>query len=237
MLTCSSDICAEIDFPTSGIKDIEGVAYPAGYVAENDVQPTQDVMTKDKIMQFYSYQLHIRRILDQSQQGMYAPGMFRCHLPYASEAVHADNEPGLDVTETQKMRPLRNILDDWIVNWRDKLVDDLKWNDDDPPTRDINAARLRGKFYGAQYIIHRPFLHYALELDANGGLDQYMAEHDEQQAGAMRPPRAASDPYLDEVLGSAKVTIKAAYLSTQAFDGVMDLKRLIVTNIVGTAHA
>lgn len=38
----------------------------------------------------------------------------------------------------------------------------MKWVDSDPPASDINIARMRAKYYGAKYIIHRPLLHHAL---------------------------------------------------------------------------
>lgn len=38
----------------------------------------------------------------------------------------------------------------------------MRWEDDDPPADDINTARMRAKYYGARYIIHRPLLHHAL---------------------------------------------------------------------------
>lgn len=38
----------------------------------------------------------------------------------------------------------------------------MRWNDKDPPSNNINVARLRAKYYGARYIIHRPLLHHAL---------------------------------------------------------------------------
>lgn len=129
---------------------------------------------------------------------------------------------------------MRNALDENLTEWRRTLIQELQWDDDELPTRFINHARLHGKYYGAQYIIHRPFLHYALDLDANGGLDNFMASN---QGGAMPPPKTATDPYLNEVIASAKITVKAAILSTTAFDGIIKMRRLIVTNIVGTAHA
>lgn len=129
---------------------------------------------------------------------------------------------------------MRNALDQNLTDWRSTLLEGMQWTDDELPSRYINFARLRGKYYGAQYIIHRPFLHYALELDANGGLDNFMAP---KLDGAMPPPKAVADPHLNEVIASAKTTIKAAILSTTAFDGIIQSRRLIVTNILGTAHA
>lgn len=46
--------------------------------------------------------------------------------------------------------------------WRKSLPDHMNWSEDDPPSSDINVARLRAKYYGARYIIYRPLLHYAL---------------------------------------------------------------------------
>lgn len=57
------------------------------------------------------------------------------------------------------------------------------------------------------------------------------------EPGAMGPPEAPPNDYYKEVLDPASVAIKAAIQSTTAFDGAMDRKRLIVTNILGTAHA
>ncbi|KAJ5151048.1 uncharacterized protein N7482_010300 [Penicillium canariense] len=37
-----------------------------------------------------------------------------------------------------------------------------------PPAREINAARMRAKYYGARYIIHRPLLYHALHYGQTG---------------------------------------------------------------------
>ena len=52
--------------------------------------------------------------------------------------------------------------------WRNSLPDIMKWKDSDPPATDINAARMRAKYYGARYIIHRPLLYHALHYGQNG---------------------------------------------------------------------
>ena len=138
--------------------------------------------------------------------------------------------------------PTVSALDDFLRELRfGRLPEDLKWEDTDAPTPYINQARLRGKWYGGQYIVHRPYLHKALELDAEGQLDHYMQRKYEQsayQAGAMGPPvTTAPDPTLEFLLHSAKKCIQAAQLSTLAFDGYSDRRRLTVTNILGTSHA
>ena len=136
------------------------------------------------------------------------------------------------------------------------LPQDLQWEDTEPPARYINDARLRGKFYGAQYIIHRPFLHAALDFDFSTSdvpspnhesVDgpQQNAQHQpvlspDAQAGIMGPPKPVSDPghhRRAETISFAVKCIRAAEESTVAFDGILDHRRLIVTNIMGTAHA
>ena len=49
-----------------------------------------------------------------------------------------------------------------LENWRASLPTHMRWNDEDPPSNNINVARLRAKYYGARYIIYRPLLHHAL---------------------------------------------------------------------------
>jgi hypothetical protein len=48
--------------------------------------------------------------------------------------------------------------------WRNSLPKTMKWKDTDPPSNDINVARMRAKYYGARYIIHRPLLYHALHF-------------------------------------------------------------------------
>ncbi|KAL9098082.1 MAG: hypothetical protein Q9163_006188, partial [Psora crenata] len=211
------DILAEIDFPPSGIRNISGVDYPHGYFPEN-AQPPQDTPRKSQVMLFYTYQLHLRNLLDATQQDVYPPGK--------------------DLTEIAKNKNLRAILTDWLMNWRTNLPEELRWNDGDEPVKgDVNQARLRGKYYGALYIIHRPMLYYALELEAGGHLDNYVGHTPDTALGPMRPPKTRTDPLFDDVVEAARVTIMAAVWSTQAFDGIIESGRLIVTNIFGTAHA
>ena len=71
---CSSDILAEIDFPPSGIRRIENVAYPDGYFPEDTPLADGASSHKSVVMQFYSYQLHLRNLLDCIQQNVYPPG-------------------------------------------------------------------------------------------------------------------------------------------------------------------
>ena len=138
-----------------------------------------------------------------------------------------------------------------LVRWLQVLPDQLRWNDTDPPATDINVARLRAKYYGARYIIHRPFLNYALHSQ---NLRESLVRHLESLPnpaygsppgrldGAMPPPiprgrSSGEGDQVKEILRSAKQCIDAAMQSTEAFDGVRQKGRLVVTNIFGTAHA
>jgi hypothetical protein len=90
----------------------------------------------------------------------------------------------------------------------------LKWDEKDLPATDILGARLRAKFYGAKVITYRNFLLSILQISPNEKL---------------KP----------EVVQYAIKCIKALIKSTTAFYGLGDpgSKRLMVTNIWGTAHA
>ena len=116
-----------------------------------------------------------------------------------------------------------------IKQWRVTIPPAIQWDDNDPPAADINAARLRAKYYGACYIIHRPFLRYALDHDMFS---------DTSSPGAMAPPLSFGRLEREKVLSSCRTCVEMAMKSTVAFDGVQNQRqRLIVTNIFGTAHA
>jgi hypothetical protein len=48
--------------------------------------------------------------------------------------------------------------------WRNSLPEIMKWKDTNPPSNNINIARMRAKYYGARYIIHHPLLYHALHF-------------------------------------------------------------------------
>lgn len=134
-----------------------------------------------------------------------------------------------------------------INEWRRRLPENLQWDDTSAVADNINDARLRGKYYGAQYIIHRPFLHAALDYDFEAPSIQSPPIDSQsssvpmhpQPGPEMGPPKAASDydKRRTETIELAYICIQAAMRSTVAFDGVLDHRRLVVTNIMGTAHA
>ena len=116
----------------------------------------------------------------------------------------------------------------------------MSWSDDDLPSSDILAARLRAKFYGAHYIATRPYLDYAIHvMDAvhNG---QSLEEVTVDGSGAPRLSelavfRAIASMRFEKIREMARTCVRSAIHSTISLDQVPG--RLVVTNIMGTAHA
>ncbi|KAL8786662.1 MAG: hypothetical protein Q9195_008116 [Heterodermia aff. obscurata] len=206
--TCSqleSDILAELDLVRSGIQELREVQYPTGYVEPGEYS-TWDC-SETQIMAYYSGQIHIRNQLNDIQKDLYAPE---------------------NIERATRGFRLRDALIENLDHWRKYVPPAIQWKDDDEPASNINAARLRAKYYGASYIIHRPFLRYALEHEIFS---------ETASPGSMGPPHAMTHFERDQILKSCKTCVSAAIQSTIAFDRVMDKERLIVTNIFGTAHA
>ena len=121
----------------------------------------------------------------------------------------------------------------------------LQWNEDDPPAKEILHARLRAKYYGAQVITYRHFVLKILEHSAT----RFSTTQGEPISGEFKPiiqdvPEVnANAKTIDDnnrkVNEYAKNCIRALIKSTEAFHGLGDPgdKRLIVTNVWGTAHA
>jgi hypothetical protein len=141
---------------------------------------------------------------------------------------------------------------------------EMGWDDDDYFTSDINAARMRGKYYGAKYIINRPTLHAALHDDwasvsippsappiasQGQGWDSSLSPSHQPYQPLGRQQQLSDSPvgsraYSEvrsvdrlkpEVYEGVKACIHAAIRSTTAFDAVPP--RIIITNVFGTGHA
>lgn len=139
---------------------------------------------------------------------------------------------------------------------------EMAWDDNNYMTSDINAARMRAKYYGAKVIINRPTLFAALHYDwptisvrhsesplpGPGHIPhqasptvhhRYHPTDIQQQASYTDSPSQPDAPSVErlkpEIRSGVKACIHAAIRSTMAFDRVSP--RLIVTNIFGTGHA
>ncbi|KAL8782601.1 MAG: hypothetical protein Q9213_005233 [Squamulea squamosa] len=236
--TCSqleSDILAELDLPRSGIQNITSVEYPKGFMNDFEKADMPDsAIPNQTIMWYYSGQIHIRNMLNDIQSELYPP---------------QDKERAVRGTA------LRDHFHDRLQAWRNLLPIGLQWSDDDPPSSDINTARLRAKYYGAQYIIHRPFLRHALDnkmefqdsasphvkaaIGYQNRSSPFSPQAMERKISNMGPPGPTQKEKIhqEEILQSARNCVAAAVKSTEAFDNVINRQRLIVTNIFGTSHA
>ena len=246
-LTClqlESDILAELDLRPSGIHDIDAedkISLPKG-VVDDATDLKNSTGLEDPIIVYYSYQLQLRKWLNRWQKVWYPAS--------GSELL---DQKFKAVNDTFSIFQ-RNACEASLSSFRDVMQRmhstlQLHWNDWDEPASDINAARLRGKYYGAKYIVHRPFLYYALHHFDENHLSKEAKDlfkgFDQNRASAFaqdRPPpnsdqQARQDWLVAQMLLSCRVCIEAARRSTTSFDGVLKSKRLMVTNIFGTAHA
>lgn len=238
-LQLESDILAELDLPASGITRYEqlySTNFPKGVTLGDWTDPQQNEM-----MIYYSAQVQLRVILNRVHSLLYQ--MEKTNPKHAGWSTRWCRE-----------------LDHQLESWRSILPPEYKWSDSDPPSSDINAARMRAKYYGARYLIHRPFLHHALhpishqniqssQLSESSSSHSGQASHhtsgpetptaayqSNRQNNRMGPPRLVNIEKMDrQVLQASEICVKAAIQSTIAFDGVH--RRPIVTNIFGTAHA
>lgn len=224
-LQLESDILAELPLPQSGIQNKEDLLVYPRDVPEDDsyseLHPNGRQPINDNILVFYTFQMWLRKRLNQIHREIYGP-----------DCLH------------QPLNQVRATLtghEDILFDWRKALPPPLSWHDNDDPATDILAARLRAKYWGARYVVNRPFLDYALHImphSKGGALIQNVAKD------VHGNPRDAADIHLfeaiegmgeEEVWKASKRCIDAAMMSTEALDGVPE--RLIVTNIHGTAHA
>ena len=245
-LTClqlESDILAELDLHPSGIQNIDpqnAIQLPQGVVEDaGDLTTESSEAPSDILMRYYSFQLSLRKLLNEWQKFFYPPG--------GSDLLDQKFKPEDDTFSMSD----RNTCEATLAEIRHYINQDerLAWKDQDEPASEINAARLRGKFYGASYVVHRPFLYYALHhFDKSHLNEQVMRKfHAFDRSSSKfvledRPPATANrqeraDWLVFQMLISCRLCVEAAKRSTRAFDGVLKNKRLIVTNIFGTAHA
>ncbi|GFF44604.1 C6 finger domain protein, putative [Aspergillus udagawae] len=183
-LQLESDILAELDLPASGISRAESrIGLPKGrftLALPNEISAPSTMM-----MFFYSAQIYLRKVLNRVHTDLYKverqqgsnnanPGS-ATNAAGSASAVNAaiaaiTGNPSSKTTTTsnssnyQWISNVQEILSMNLELWRNGLPEVMKWKDTDPPSNDINVARMRAKYYGARYIIHRPLLYHALHF-------------------------------------------------------------------------
>lgn len=132
---------------------------------------------------------------------------------------------------------------DLLATWRRLLPSELAWKDNDPPSTDINMARMRAKYYGGHYVVLRPLLFKAIH-------------HMKLPPPFLSGNKSTSNSIMDithedeKALRLVQDCVMSAIQSTIAFDRVgadehepyecyisQRKSRLIVPNIFGTLHA
>ncbi|KAF8418428.1 hypothetical protein EV426DRAFT_707572 [Tirmania nivea] len=242
-LQLESDILAELDLPPSGISRLEdSMLLPSGHSTDSI---DGDVCEDDPLMwMYYLAQIVLRKLLNRAHTALY-----KQHV-------------GRTIAETNRSLAIARELDFQLEQWRNALPAPLRWDESDPPPSDINAARLRAKYFGARYIIHRPFVYQAVHGLMGSASSPAMSPSEmggsprEGTPGggavAGRISSAAGD--LSEAGGSVCVgtgakgdqsleascrkCIEAAISSTTSFHAFSaSSHRPIITNVFGTAHA
>jgi hypothetical protein len=225
-LQLESDIAAELGLPLSGIGRFE--AHQLEHLPTDitmDPIPESNSETAP-VLRYYSYQIQLRRTIN---------------------SVHASLYRGSKTsTRGPPTKSLQDVLDLNLEDWR-RLLGDWEWNDNNHESSDIQVSRMRGKYYGAKYIIWRPTLRYALEQAVKHRNRGHPSESPTAYHTTESTSPSVSNINLSqhhgqdlpiikqEIFEGAKKCVEAAIRSTTAFDGVP--RRLVVTNIFGTAHA
>lgn len=120
---------------------------PKGYVNEDQVS-RGDFNEEDDLIFYYSSQIHLRIKLNSVHKQLYDTD--------TTQNTQNINFKALSATVA--------ALDDELVKWRKTVgfYGTMGWEDCSFQSDDTNTARMRAKFYGGRYIIHRPILNHIL---------------------------------------------------------------------------
>lgn len=227
-LQLESDILADLHLPSSGIQTIQDLLpLPLDLSEEYCMEAASSARTTDvyedggDIVIHFTAQSFLRKRLNLVHGQLYG---FDC----------LDQSP----TEVQATLDGHQMI---LDGWRERLPKNLQWNDWDPPSSHVLSARLQAKYWGAQYVVTRPFLDYALHILPHIRDGRSVEEAALDASGNARSMaeinifKAIHRMGEEQIWRACQRCLEAASHSTTAFDGISG--RLIVTNIHGTAHA
>ncbi|KAF2752668.1 hypothetical protein EJ05DRAFT_542484 [Pseudovirgaria hyperparasitica] len=107
---------------------------------------------RDITIVLYSAQIQLRKILNQVP--MYLFPLWN-HPPHNFPAGVYEPPFGREASTG-----IPSFLN-WLYNWLNvSKAMGVDWDDYNDPSPDLNITRLRAKYYGAETIITRPYLHY-----------------------------------------------------------------------------
>ena len=230
-LQLESDILAEFDaLPNRGISNLEGKMIREGVVPSADGEGPAQIDVQTDILMFYLNQNQLRRTLNDVHRDLYKQPLSSQRTPPFS---------------------MMNACNASIEHWRKHLAPPGSsedgchdWSDDDHMSPNINVARMRAKYYGAKYIIHRPALAYALMASGNitprerpsespsgpvagSELASPAVPHSSvrQAPGSsqMPPPSRHLDSLDKQTLTAAKTCVEAAIKSTTSVQPIRNL--------------
>ncbi|KAF6814530.1 hypothetical protein CMUS01_12632 [Colletotrichum musicola] len=218
-----SDIVAELKLPLSQVLNYEEMMpYPNMTMMANEI-PVE-------VIKLYFGQLYLRKQLNKIHNTLYKPD------PPGQEPPHP-------IDKFTKAMDIQRGLQSF--QW---IPPEYHFTEDDPPATNLNEARLRAKYWGTQTLIYRQILKLVLDIgvrtrkqdegttptsDTAGGLGVFSHGDARSFIGHSVTTSDELGPQVEEY---TKAGLKAFIRSTEAFHGV-DSKRLLVTNIFGTAHA
>ncbi|KAI1302024.1 hypothetical protein F5Y03DRAFT_215243 [Xylaria venustula] len=214
-LQLESDILAELPLPQSGILAYESqMPYPNTEYASAHGFPQY-------VTEGYLAQLYLRKQLNRVHNLLYDP---------AKDKLNSGHYQIMERQINEIQAVLKSARNMWVPL-------EYRWDDNDPLPDDILAARLRAKYWGSQVILYRPFLRIILDGEA----ETPPAYHNDAASpdaitplGIGEKSRTVHDSRTIEYAGLA---IHALIESTRAFHGIHKDKRIIITNVFGTAHA
>ncbi|KAF2272121.1 uncharacterized protein EI97DRAFT_234236 [Westerdykella ornata] len=242
-LQLETDILAEMStLPPSHIAQYQDIIdYPkgVGQIRIQDLQMPYEQWPEDqKIMVLYSSQIHLRVLLNHAHKTLYQKNKLRYTLEKNDKNDKDDVVQSSLLTVAHAAREQFEML----KAWKRLQPPALRWEDHDPPATDINIARLRAKYYGAQYMVLRPYLEIALHdvpFPPNGatsdrsshgsdaGLGDISTPMSARSVGAT-PPETSSQaagivellPDFKSIVEVARLCVESAIQSTIAFDRV-----------------
>ncbi|CAG8034452.1 unnamed protein product [Penicillium nalgiovense] len=227
-LQLESDLLAELDIPVSGISRSEGrIPIPKG--KWTIVLPNNLTAPKTMMMLFYSAQIHLRKVLNR---------------------VHTDLYNVAKQGQTRWSSTVQEALSLNLDLWRESLPESMQWDESDPPANEINAARMRAKYYGARVgpighnlvesptfqQLHPSMIHSAARAPSMARMSSDMGSTPAAISTDGQPHGVRLHELRRKLRAACHICIGSAIKSTEAFDGVGG-HRLVVTNIFGTAHA
>ncbi|KAF1985714.1 hypothetical protein K402DRAFT_421654 [Aulographum hederae CBS 113979] len=228
-----SDIFAEFEsLPKTTISELEDKIQLPSSISGHRVEEHSNSQ-ESLILLYYLNQIQARRTLNRATNALYARE--------ANTEKGARKRPTWADADAQMM---------WgqLQAWKRTIPPPIQWKDDDPPATNVNAARLRGKYYGTAYMITRPFLYHAVhmmtmtddqwEIEETPNTPTDLPQVTISRYGAVSDPSAETHNERNkrDIIMAAKICVDMAMRSTVAFDGLSP-NRWPITNVHGTAQA